>query len=284
MQKSDAQTGSLDALVADLHRRLDRLEAMLAEVRSGPSADGLLTVAEKASQLGCSTDTVRTYARELGGIELPTSGSRRHWRFPADSTLAPRSHREAPHPNPSRPKRRATARRDLLPISRRLPLAKLDLREDKPQLGLGLDAVPPLLGQAEGDAPKIATAPEHDTDPTFHEFATDWLAARAPELRPATVEAYRNELTCHLLPFFHAHRLSQITVAEVDRYREHKLREAEKGSRDRGLAEEMRGAQARPGASSASAARRDGPVVHQRHDHPPRGDPRRGRRARTARP
>ena len=28
-----------------------------------------------------------------------------------------------------------------------------------------------------------------------------------------------------LLPFFHRHRLSQITVAEVDRYREFKLRE-----------------------------------------------------------
>ena len=29
----------------------------------------------------------------------------------------------------------------------------------------------------------------------------------------------------HLLPFFQNHRLSQITVAEVDRYRESKVRE-----------------------------------------------------------
>jgi integrase len=53
------------------------------------------------------------------------------------------------------------------------------------------------------------------------------LESRTPELAPATVQAYRNELVHHLLPFFHKHRLSQITVAEVDRYREHKLREAE---------------------------------------------------------
>lgn len=39
------------------------------------------------------------------------------------------------------------------------------------------------------------------------------------------MQAYRNELVGHLLPFFAAHLISQITVAEVDRYREHKLRE-----------------------------------------------------------
>ena len=59
----------------------------------------------------------------------------------------------------------------------------------------------------------------------FHEFASAWLARRQPELRPATYSAYRNELVHHLLPFFAGHELAQITVAEVDRYREHKLRE-----------------------------------------------------------
>lgn len=75
-------------------------------------------------------------------------------------------------------------------------------------------------------APVVAPAEPVDEDPTFHEFASEWLAARTPELRPATAQAYRNELVHHLLPFFHAHRLSQITVARVDAYREAKLRQA----------------------------------------------------------
>jgi len=73
-------------------------------------------------------------------------------------------------------------------------------------------------------------APEPDgppvrRDPTFHEFASEWLEAIGPELRPATVLDYRWQLTHHLLPFFARHALSQITVAEVDRYRAAKVRE-----------------------------------------------------------
>src|SRR3954468_3392993 len=62
-------------------------------------------------------------------------------------------------------------------------------------------------------------------EPNFHEFASEWLAARRPAIAVSTWQSYRNELVHHLLPFFHAHQLSQITVAEVDRYREHKLLE-----------------------------------------------------------
>src|SRR5881394_557176 len=75
--------------------------------------------------------------------------------------------------------------------------------------------VPPV------EAPAVAP-----TDPGFHAFASEWLAARQGELRAATIADYGWQLSNHLLPFFHRHRLSQITVAEVDRYREHKVREA----------------------------------------------------------
>ena len=51
------------------------------------------------------------------------------------------------------------------------------------------------------------------------------LASREPELRPRTAEIYRWELAYHLLPFFHVHRLSQIAIKEIDRYRQEKLRE-----------------------------------------------------------
>jgi hypothetical protein len=73
--------------------------------------------------------------------------------------------------------------------------------------------------------PKPAAVPEAVQEPTFHAFASEWLHSRTPELKPATVQAYRNELSGHLLPFFAQHLVSQITVAEVDRYREFKLRE-----------------------------------------------------------
>jgi integrase len=61
--------------------------------------------------------------------------------------------------------------------------------------------------------------------PTFHEFASEWMAAKEREVREATVLDYRWQLSNHLLPFFHRHRLADITVAEVDRYREFKVRE-----------------------------------------------------------
>ena len=44
--------------------------------------------------------------------------------------------------------------------------------------------------------------------------------------RPNTVLDYEWQLRVHLLPFFKNHRLSQITVAEDDRYREAKVVEA----------------------------------------------------------
>jgi len=65
-----------------------------------------------------------------------------------------------------------------------------------------------------------------EVDPSFHEFASDWYATKELEVEPNTANHYRNDLTNHLLPFFKQHHLSQITVAEVDRYRQHKVREA----------------------------------------------------------
>lgn len=69
------------------------------------------------------------------------------------------------------------------------------------------------VGKAEPPAP----------DPTFHVFASEWFAAKQREIRPNTASSYRNDLTNHLLPFFYAHRLSEITIREVDRYRNEKV-------------------------------------------------------------
>jgi integrase len=49
-------------------------------------------------------------------------------------------------------------------------------------------------------------------------------------LRPRTVEDYQWTLSYHLLPYFKAHRLDAIDVAEVDRYKVAKLKEGRIGA------------------------------------------------------
>jgi integrase len=69
-------------------------------------------------------------------------------------------------------------------------------------------------------------APASTVDPTFLEFASDWFAAKRAEIEENTARSYSNDLTNHLLPFFKDHHLPQITIKEVDRYRQEKVREA----------------------------------------------------------
>ncbi|MGE5280883.1 MAG: tyrosine-type recombinase/integrase [Chloroflexota bacterium] len=74
-----------------------------------------------------------------------------------------------------------------------------------------------------------APAPQIAEAPTFHEFATDWLRDREPELRPKTIQSYRWLLSGHLLPRFAELRLDQIGAEHVDRYKAAKLREGALG-------------------------------------------------------
>jgi integrase len=73
------------------------------------------------------------------------------------------------------------------------------------------------------DRPEEPEAPK--AEPTFHEFASEWFERHRPEWRERTVEDYEWALTYHLLPHFADHRLSAITIEEVDRYKSAKLRE-----------------------------------------------------------
>jgi integrase len=82
-----------------------------------------------------------------------------------------------------------------------------------------------------------------EADPTFHRFASEWFSAHRGEWAPNTALDYAWQLRNHLLPFFAGHRLSQITIADVDHYHQSKVDEA-----------------------SLSA-------VDQQDDHPPRADP-----------
>lgn len=62
--------------------------------------------------------------------------------------------------------------------------------------------------------------PESDIgrDPTFHEFSSRWFESTKGEWRKKTQLDYEWQLSNHLLPFFKNHHLSQITIAEIDRY------------------------------------------------------------------
>lgn len=70
--------------------------------------------------------------------------------------------------------------------------------------------------------------PERLGDPTFHEYATDYLESRRGELADNTYADYLWRLSCHLLPFFAAHKLREIDVQAVDAYRQHKVAERER--------------------------------------------------------
>jgi integrase len=71
-----------------------------------------------------------------------------------------------------------------------------------------------------------ASAPlESALEPSFEEFASAWLCDGEPGWRPKTIADYRWALELHLLPHFGGHRLAEITVEEVDRYKAKKLRE-----------------------------------------------------------
>jgi integrase len=81
--------------------------------------------------------------------------------------------------------------------------------------------------------PERAPAPAQD--PTFHEFASQWFEAHRHEVSARSVEDYQWALTRHLLPFFKDHHLTQITIAEVDRYKHTKVRHRERARTERTL-------------------------------------------------
>jgi integrase len=98
-------------------------------------------------------------------------------------------------------------------------------------LGYSSDGMTPAIARQElqailvdvrrGDWKPFSTrVPEEPMQaPTFHEFASEWLAARETAgLRPRTIEYLRWALVEHLLPQFAATRLDEFTIEKVDRY------------------------------------------------------------------
>jgi len=73
--------------------------------------------------------------------------------------------------------------------------------------------------------PRVVDAPVKVPD--FHQFASEWFAEAEVEWSERTKVDYGWRLTNHLLPYFARHRVSAITVEEVNRYRRCKVREAQ---------------------------------------------------------
>jgi integrase len=83
-------------------------------------------------------------------------------------------------------------------------------------------------GRWSPPVPAVSLESGPSEEPTFHVFASEWFAAKRPELRESTADTYLWHLRDHLLPYFKDHLLSQITIAEVDRFRQFKLVERER--------------------------------------------------------
>lgn len=76
---------------------------------------------------------------------------------------------------------------------------------------------------------KTKPKPPRAAEPTFGEFADAWFQQIAPTLSERGREDYLWALNQHLLPYFTAMLLSEITVESVDKYRQAKVREGKLG-------------------------------------------------------
>lgn len=70
-------------------------------------------------------------------------------------------------------------------------------------------------------------------EPSFHEYASEWVERRRFEVGERTAEHWRWALSCHLLAFFAEYRASEITGRLVDAYKSAKLREREEAEQAR---------------------------------------------------
>lgn len=84
--------------------------------------------------------------------------------------------------------------------------------------------IPPERRRLDRDG-EASDAPGYE--PTFHHFASDWLAGRRGEVAAATHDYYAWALSHHLLPYFARWRLSEIDIQAVDAYRRFKVAQAE---------------------------------------------------------
>lgn len=94
--------------------------------------------------------------------------------------------------------------------------------------------------------PPAPTPADEREEPTFHVVASRWLAAKELELSERGLGYYRWGLEGHLLPFFARYRPSEITLALVERYKQHKQLEAKQIVEAREAGAVLRDGEGRP--------------------------------------
>ena len=62
----------------------------------------------------------------------------------------------------------------------------------------------------------------------FGDFAYEWLERHRRSVRPSTLDAIEARLRVRLLPFFAAHRLTEIDAREIDRFQLQQIRQRER--------------------------------------------------------
>jgi integrase len=129
------------------------------------------------------------------------------------------------------------------------------------RLGRAREGWTPVLAEAErrrvieemaagiyrDPAPEL---PLDERDPTFHVWASRWLAQRAAEIETKTYEQYEYLLRRHVLPFFHDYRLTQITYRVVDEFKKRKIDEMRRIQAAKSASITLRHADGRPMALS----------------------------------
>ena len=81
------------------------------------------------------------------------------------------------------------------------------------------------LGSGSRRGPSPRHSPRTSPTPPSTSLASDWWNGQGDRCPPTRASTTKWQLSSHLLPFFKDHQLSQITVAEVDRYRRTKVAE-----------------------------------------------------------
>ncbi len=130
-------------------------------------------------------------SREATGQVIPTKGERRGWsiRF------------------------RAYGRREYLTLYADEGWTEAKVRDE-------LMDILVLVKKGVWKRPERHEAVALASEPTFEEFASQWLDMRRQEgLRDRTMDDYEWAFRLHLTPFFRRRRLSEITAQEVDRYK-----------------------------------------------------------------
>ncbi len=103
-----------------------------------------------------------------------------------------------------------------------------------------------LVRRGAWEPPNSLRLDPRESDPGFHEFASDWLKRYRRTVDTSTADTAEYMLSHHLLPFLHTYRLSELTYSVLSAYVAHKLERNEEIEAAREAGVTLRDSQGRP--------------------------------------